>query len=66
MSIKHLCALGLSVIKIHDPFPQGPYQATGEKARMSIIKHKKDALVKAKNDPLTKCVPEIQPIKIGI
>lgn len=31
--------LGLSETKIHDSFPQGPYQVTEEKAGMSI--HKK-------------------------
>lgn len=61
MSIKHLCVLGLSEIKIHDFFPHRPYKATEGKARMSKKKkmHKKDALVIAKNEPLTKRAPEI-------
>lgn len=41
MAVRCLCALGLSETKIHDSFPQGPYQVTEEKAGMSIIIHKK-------------------------
>lgn len=59
MSIKHLCVLGLSEIKIHNFFPHRPYKATEGKARMLKKKHKKDALVNAKNEPLTKRAPEM-------
>lgn len=61
-----VCALDLSEIKIDDFFPQGPYRVTGERARMSIIIHKNDALVNPENEPLTNCAPEIQPTKSKI